>query len=511
MVLPQPRHGGDAVERAACAGRSRPRPGRARRRARSRPGRSRPRRRRSARAGSRSAACSDSRKRASSSASRTLTGAPAPLPACRQGHVSLASVTVQPESPVAYRRPARPRAGPARRRHGAFRDPLRGSCGASADEARHRGRTISATSPRPFPRRRDGRRARALPAADPRALRQRREARRAGATRRRAAARARRRPLGRARHARRHGGGRTGPGGAVWIDAHGDLNTPRDLAERQRARHGARGGARPRRRRVRATTTGRCRRSRREARARRLPLARPGRARGAEPARRQGVHDERGRPARHRDVHARGARARAPAPRSCTSRSTWTSSIPTTRPASARRCAAACRTARRTSRWRSSPSPALADSLDVVEVNPSSTARTRRAARRRARRLRARRADPLAARNCSTASAISSNAAHITMCLPGTRDERVLVLLHVLVAHEPVVRRVQQQRRRLRPAAAARSRARRRSRSTAACDVRRRTRPSGSVSTCSAMSSIARARSMPAASLRASMYASTES
>ena len=56
--------------------------------------------------------------------------------------------------------------------------------------------------------------------------------------------------------------------------------------------------------------------------------------------------------------------------RSSTSASTWTPSIPSTRPASARRFAAGSRIARRTSRWRSSRRSGSVDSFDVVEVNP---------------------------------------------------------------------------------------------------------------------------------------------
>ena len=46
---------------------------------------------------------------------------------------------------------------------------------------------------------------------------------------------------------------------------------------------------------------------------------------------------------------------------------------------------------------------------------------------------------------------------------------------------------------------------------TASCEVSRRTRPSGSASTCSATSAAARAASIPAASSRAATQASTES
>ena len=72
----------------------------------------------------------------------------------------------------------------------------------------------------------------------------------------------------------------------------------------------------------------------------------------------------------HRAVHARGARPRGRWRRSSTSRSTSTSSIRSTRPASGRPCAAGSRTARRISRWRSSRSRGTIDSMDVVEVNP---------------------------------------------------------------------------------------------------------------------------------------------
>ena len=89
----------------------------------------------------------------------------------------------------------------------------------------------------------------------------------------------------------------------------------------------------------------------------------------------------------------------AGASRSCTSASTSTRSTRCSRPASARRCAAACPTARRTSRSSSSPSRALLDSLDVVEVNPILDRENETGqARGRARRERARRTHPLVAR-----------------------------------------------------------------------------------------------------------------
>ncbi len=90
-----------------------------------------------------------------------------------------------------------------------------------------------------------------------------------------------------------HGAG----GGVVWVDAHGDLNTPRDVAEWKRARHGPCGGARTRRGRRSPTTTGSCRRS--ELGELALVGVRSldrGERELLREARREGVHDERGRP-----------------------------------------------------------------------------------------------------------------------------------------------------------------------------------------------------------------------
>ena len=102
-----------------------------------------------------------------------------------------------------------------------------------------------------------------------------------------------------------------GPGGVLWLDAHGDLNRPETSPTGNV--HGmalaaalglARAGVRERR--VPAA-----RRRAAAGRARRRPLARPRRARRCWPSsRRARVHDERPRPDGRRDRDARGARAR---------------------------------------------------------------------------------------------------------------------------------------------------------------------------------------------------------
>ena len=115
--------------------------------------------------------------------------------------------------------------------------------------------------------------------------------------------------LGNARSGLR-GGAR--PGGAIWIDAHGDLNSPETTPERQRARHGARRGARARRRSFRERGLGVCPRVEPERVALvGRPLARRRRARAARRSSdAQGVHDERRRSSRGRACDPRGARAR---------------------------------------------------------------------------------------------------------------------------------------------------------------------------------------------------------
>ena len=211
------------------------------------------------------------------------------------------------------------------------------------------------------------RRERPLPAGDHRDLQARRAARRAGGGGGLPAARPRRRPLGRDRHARR-ARAPPRPGGVLWIDAHGDLNRP-DTSPSGNV-HGmplaaALGVAGPRFDTdawpvpsvERAALVG-------------VRASRPGERRSACAGWRRAsvVHDERGRPDRPSAPCASRSRS-SPARASCTSASTWTRSIPRSRPVSGRRCAAASPIARRTWRWSSSRSRG-STSLDVVEVNP---------------------------------------------------------------------------------------------------------------------------------------------
>ena len=163
------------------------------------------------------------------------------------------------------------------------------------------------------------RRAGALPAADPRAVRPRGEARRAGdAAQAKTAARARRRPLGRARLARRHGGGAR-PGRRRLGRRARRPEHAGDVAERQRARDGARGGARARP----ATRSHYDDWTLPAIESGKLALVGvrsldDGRARAAEAARREGVHDERDRQASASSrACARRSSTRAAA-RSCT-------------------------------------------------------------------------------------------------------------------------------------------------------------------------------------------------
>ena len=185
---------------------------------------------------------------------------------------------------------------------------------------------------------------------------------------------------------------------------------------------------------------------------------------------------------------------------------------PRRRHAGARR---ASRTAKRISRWRSSPSPALADSFDVVEVNPvldRENATGKLAVELVASALGAR--HPLGRReNRSTASATSSNGVPHHHVLARDRDDLGArgVRLELLLAHEPV--------RRARGSAASASTA---SRAAAGrTRARRRSRPSrpdtcaGAGARRAARRSAARrprARGAAAASSsRASAYASGES
>ena len=209
-----------------------------------------------------------------------------------------------------------------------------------------------------------------------------------------------------------------GAGGVLWFDAHGDLNTPETSPSGNV--HGmplaaALGlAATPSERRMAAPGRGiRARRPHRRA----LPRRR--RARTGATARRARLHDERSRPARRRA----GVREYSSAWRtrhSSTSPSTWTWSTPTSLREWARPCAAACPTAKPTSRWSSSPSPASRLDRDRRgEPDPRSRERDRRA-RRRARRQRPRRKNSLGLQERVDHSGGLSNASHRTLCPPGT-------------------------------------------------------------------------------------------
>jgi arginase len=135
-----------------------------------------------------------------------------------------------------------------------------------------------------------------------------------------------------------------GPGGVIWVDAHGDLNTPETSPTGNvhgmvlSAALGLNGPAF-----VRDGWT--------------LPAVEAGRialvgVRSLDEGERKLVGELEAK------VFTMSAR-RSPTPparRSSTSASTWTSSTRTRRRESARPCAAGCRTARRILRWRSSPS-----------------------------------------------------------------------------------------------------------------------------------------------------------
>ena len=142
-----------------------------------------------------------------------------------------------------------------------------------------------------------------------------------------------------------------GRGGVLWLDAHGDLNRPETSPTGNV--HGmplaaALGLAGPEFESDDVPAAGRRAAA---GRARRRPLARPGRAGAAGRARGARLHDERPRPDGRRDRDARGARARrrrrvrAPQPRHGRARPRGRARR------RARRCAAGSRTARRTWRW----------------------------------------------------------------------------------------------------------------------------------------------------------------
>ena len=255
------------------------------------------------------------------------------------------------------RRGARPRVGPARRRHGPVRDPLR-PAGRAGRRRWATSSTITATSARAWWRRWT----RAIPPpATGRAIRRTCEEladRVAG-------------PVADGEMPLVLGGDHSiaigtlgglaralgGPGGVVWLDAHTDINTPSTSPS---------GNVHGMPLSVALGLTGDQRfedlpwpvpmARRRPHRAGRHPQRRPAASAascGASASTSSRSPTSTGWGMQRRD--GAGDRARVPVARSCTSRSTWTCSTPTRRPASARRCAAASPTARRTWRWRCWP------------------------------------------------------------------------------------------------------------------------------------------------------------
>ena len=241
--------------------------------------------------------------------------------------------------------------GPARRRHGPVGDPLRGSRGAA--------RRVSATRVATGQRRDAGRRGDRAASTSARASSRRSydtceriAARVAEATERGARCRSCSAATTRSRSAR----------SAAWPPSHGagrralDRRARRpqhagDEPDRERPRDAARRRARPRRPEWFESDGLAAAGGRPDAgRARRHPLARRRRAQAAPRGGRPRLHDERDRPDRDRARDAGGARQGRRRRASSTSRSTWTSLDPRSRRASARRCAAASPTARRTSR-----------------------------------------------------------------------------------------------------------------------------------------------------------------
>ena len=156
-------------------------------------------------------------------------------------------------------------------------------------------------------------------------LRRRRGARRRGRRARACiAARARRRPLDRARERSAAWRGSSGPGGVLWVDAHADLNTPGHLADGERPRDGARRGLGLGGAGVREPGLAAARRRPRARRAGGHPHARRGRARSGCAS----SASASGRSARSTAAASsalqRGARPRRRRPAGSTSRSTWT-------------------------------------------------------------------------------------------------------------------------------------------------------------------------------------------
>ena len=155
------------------------------------------------------------------------------------------------------------------------------------------------------------RRARPLPAGDPRRVRRARGAR-GGGGRARARSRSCSAATTRSRSARSPASRRPRgqPGGVIWIDAHGDLNTPETSPSGNV--HGmplaAALGAAPDVVLARAADAPGARSVPR--RARRHPLPRPGRARASPRVGHPRLHDERHRPDRDRACDAGGARPR---------------------------------------------------------------------------------------------------------------------------------------------------------------------------------------------------------
>ena len=139
------------------------------------------------------------------------------------------------------------------------------------------------------------------------------------------AARARRRPLRRARHARRASRDVHGPGGVIWIDAHGDLNSPETSPSGNVHGMVLAAALGLGRRAVRRATAGAAGASRRAGwRSSGVRSLDEGERELLERARCARLHDERRRSARRGARGPGGAGACRRRRASCTSASTWT-------------------------------------------------------------------------------------------------------------------------------------------------------------------------------------------
>ena len=246
-----------------------------------------------------------------------------------------------------------------------------------------------------------------------------------------------------------------GPGGTIWIDAHGDLNSP-DTSPSGNV-HGmvlaaALGLAGDR---FRGDGWGLPALDARPRRARRSPLAGRRRAGAAPQARREGVHDERRRPPRHRACDSRVADARRrPGLRPRESRhgcdrsrrgtgrrdaGARRSVLPRGAPRHGARRGVGARVVARRRRGEPDARPGERDGKLAVELVASA--------------LGARISESAGSRNRSIASAVSSYASQYTMCPPGTSTtldqvaERRPVRVDLFFAHEPELAGVDEQRR----------------------------------------------------------------